>query len=299
MAIDDRLDYIDFCRPGILDRSINSLIGILEGISIDGRTNQIEVGYLKNWIRQHERVRTKHPFVELLPSIDRAIADEVITDDERADLLWLCRQLASTRYYDRITADMQRLHAVVGGICVDGIVTPDELRGLRQWLDDHDHLRRLFPYEEISTHVTQVMRDGKVDPDENALLVRLFALFAPQVGGGGSLAAIGTQDDSLLAVCATCPEIEFDARTFCFTGEFAGHSQDELQSIVVDLGGRHVGRPSGRVDFLVVGSMGNPCWAYAAYGRKVEEAVELRRGGAMIQIVHENDFLDCLRDLGL
>lgn len=37
---------------------------------------------------------------------------------------------------------------------------------------------------------------------------------------------------------------------------------------------------------------GNPCWAYACYGRKIEKAMELRKKGAQILIVHEADFLD-------
>lgn len=54
---------------------------------------------------------------------------------------------------------------------------------------------------------------------------------------------------------------------------------------------------SKKVNYLVVGGEGNPCWAYACYGRKVEKAVELRRQGHPIVIVHENDFHDAVLDL--
>ena len=47
-------------------------------------------------------------------------------------------------------------------------------------------------------------------------------------------------------------------------------------------------------DFLIVGDEGNPCWAFSCYGRKVEKAIELRKSGSKIQIVHENDFWDCV-----
>ena len=52
------------------------------------------------------------------------------------------------------------------------------------------------------------------------------------------------------------------------------------------------------LNYLVIGAEGNPCYAYACYGRKVEKEVELRRGGARIQLVHENDYHDAIADLG-
>ena len=50
------------------------------------------------------------------------------------------------------------------------------------------------------------------------------------------------------------------------------------------------------LNYLVIGAEGNPCWSYACYGRKVEKAVELRRAGAQILLVHENDFHDAVAD---
>ena len=50
------------------------------------------------------------------------------------------------------------------------------------------------------------------------------------------------------------------------------------------------------MDYLVIGAEGNPCWSYACYGRKVERAVELRKEGLRIMIVHERDFHDALVD---
>ena len=46
----------------------------------------------------------------------------------------------------------------------------------------------------------------------------------------------------------------------------------------------------------MVGNSGNPCWAYACYGRKIEEAVTLRKAGAKVVIVNETDFWDAVDD---
>lgn len=45
-----------------------------------------------------------------------------------------------------------------------------------------------------------------------------------------------------------------------------------------------------KTDFLIVGSDGDPCWAFSCYGRKVEKAVNLRKNGLPIISLHENDF---------
>jgi hypothetical protein len=47
---------------------------------------------------------------------------------------------------------------------------------------------------------------------------------------------------------------------------------------------------SRKTNYLIVGDDGNPCWAFACYGRKVEKAINLRKQGTQIIIVHENDF---------
>ena len=52
------------------------------------------------------------------------------------------------------------------------------------------------------------------------------------------------------------------------------------------------------MDYLIVGADGNPCWAFACYGRKIEKAMELRKAGARIALVHESDFHDAVQDRG-
>jgi len=65
---------------------------------------------------------------------------------------------------------------------------------------------------------------------------------------------------------------------------------------VEDLGGSAKSSVSTKTDYLVVGNAGNPCWAYSCYGRKIEEAMTLRREGAKVQIVNETDFWDAVWD---
>jgi NAD-dependent DNA ligase len=288
--------YFQYTTRSRLNKSINTLLGIMEGVALDGVINATELEYLDAWIAEHRDVESLHPFSELLPVIRESIADGKLDDEERKDLKWLCDKVRSTDYYDTMTADMQRLHAVLGGVVSDGEIAAEELRGLRVWLEEHEHLKTLWPYDEISSLITGVLADGRIDNAEHDLLRAFFGEF---VMSDATNVVASTADASTLGVagiCASCPEIEFAGMKFCFTGGSARYTRDELFDTVRRLGGTVTNSVSGKLNVLVVGADGNPCWAYACYGRKIAQAMQLRKSGARILVVHENDFHDAVAD---
>lgn len=101
---------------------------------------------------------------------------------------------------------------------------------------------------------------------------------------------------SVPGICAVCPEVQVEGKIFCFTGESYRSTRKEICDIIESLGGICRGNVSSKTDYLVVGNAGNPCWAYACYGRKIEEAVSLRKNGGYILIVNETDFWDAVDD---
>src|SRR5262245_22181902 len=108
----DHRPYVRFTTRARLDKSVNSLLGIIEGIAIDGAINSSELSFLGTWIGDHREVQSLHPFNELIPVVKSAIADGVLAQEERDDIVWLCERLRSAEYYDKTTADLQRLHAI-------------------------------------------------------------------------------------------------------------------------------------------------------------------------------------------
>ncbi|ROZ63435.1 BRCT domain-containing protein [Ramlibacter sp. WS9] len=292
----DHVNHFKFTTRARLDKSINSLVGIVEGVAIDGAINHSEVSFLRMWFDEHVELQNCHPYTELVPVVSSAISDGVLTHEEREDILWLCERMASTEYYDQVTADLQRLHAVVGGIASDGIVTEAELRGLSAWLDDHEHLKSCWPYDEVASLVTAVLADGKISPQEQSMLRDFFSEFTSLLDDKTITSPSVKQGESLVGLCAVCPEIEFSGAKFCFTGASSKHKRSDLSALVQKLGGEVVGSLTSTVNYLVIGADGNPCWAYACYGRKVEKAVELRKAGARLLLVHENDFHDAVAD---
>jgi tellurite resistance protein len=292
----DHREYFKFTGRSRLDKAINSLVGLVEGISIDSTINESEIGFLNLWLQENREVRDQHPFTELAPVVETAIADGVLTDDERQDILWLCKKLRSTKYFDETTANIQRLHALMAGITSDGTITETELRGLSAWLTDHDQLKTCWPYDEVDSLITTVLADGKIDDAEHQLLQNFFGEFVAVLDNRTIVSPKIAEKTTLVGLCAVCPEIEFSGSKFCFTGASAKYSREEFTSLVKRLGGEVVGSVSSTLNYLVIGADGNPCWAYACYGRKVEKAVELRKQGARILLIHEYDFHDAVAD---
>ncbi len=292
--------YHRFTTRSRLDKAVNSLLGLIEGVAIDSVITPGEVKFLQHWMEEHELDANRHPFNELLPVVRQAMQDGVVTEDERADIVFVCNALKSTAYYDTTTADIQRLHAVVGAIAADGTITESELRGLRGWLDDHAHLRTCWPYDEIDSLVTMVLADGRIDAEEHRMLGEFFTDFLSIFGERTVLNPLvaETSTTNLGGLCAVCPEIAFTDTRFCFTGASTRYSRAEMAETVRRLGGDMASSVNKTVKYLVIGADGNPCWAYACYGRKVEEAVRLRKNGVNILVVHEHDFHGAVQDHG-
>lgn len=292
----DQYEYAKFTRRARLEKSVNSLIGLVEGIAIDGRINPSEITFFNRWLVEHQELKDLHPYNELIPRVQEAIEDGVFSAEERDDVRWLCDRLCSTEYYDKTTAELQRLHGILGGVIADGVVTEEELRGLSQWMNEHEHLRTCWPYDEVGSLITTVMADKKIDEREQKILMNFFSEFVHVLDEKTIVSPSISVETTLVGLCAVCPEIDFKGQRFCFTGSSTRHTRAELTSLVTSLGGEVAGFPSSKVSYLIIGAEGNPCWAYACYGRKVEMAVKLRKEGARILIVHENDFHDAVAD---
>ena len=289
-----------FTRRQRVDRAIHTLEGILRGIALDGAISSDEARELKEWCEDHRALIGNHPFTELIPKIDEALADGVIDSEEQADILWLCQNLSSDSiYYDDITSDIQRLQGMLHGILADGHISDDEIKQLSEWVDSHSSLKGCYPYDEIDSLLTQVLRDGNVSEEERVMLSDFFEDFisyslSKRIQNAREKRSSSRQ--TLKGLCATCPELVFEERCYSFTGASTRAPRSKIASLVESLGGNFSSSVTSKVNFLVVGANGNPAWAYSCYGRKVEQAMKLRADGHSLIIVHENDFWDATQD---
>ena len=110
-------EYRQFTKPAELHKAINTLRGIVAGLSTDAAVGTAEIQELTHWCTLHAHLRDRHPFSEILPVVEQACADGTISDDEAQDILWVCNNFADNgHYYNEITSSIQFLAGLIHGV---------------------------------------------------------------------------------------------------------------------------------------------------------------------------------------
>lgn len=283
-----------YTKPAEMDKAIHTLRGIVEGMILDGTVNANETNELYQWANAHDHLANKEPFGEILGMIDLAISDGELTVPELEEIASVCQSFgeAGGNYYDLVTASLQQLQGLCHGILADGEINDEELAGLRRWLDSHTELRRFYPFDEVETIIEAILSGGTFGNDESLMLKALFLQYADIREESVRSLLVSEVGDTynLKGFCALSPDIHFEDKRFCFTGESPLATRPQLHDAILRLGGKPERNVVQGLDYLIVGSSGSSCWAFSCYGRKVEKAIELRRNGGPVVIVQERDF---------
>ena len=301
MELKEVQEYRHFTTPAELHKAINTLRGLVAGITTDQKITDAEINELCHWCTTQAHLINRHPFSELIPLIRAVYEDGVITSDEASDVLWLCNNFISdSDYYDLVTSSTQFLMGLIHGIMADGELEESEIHLLRQWLTINDYLCGTYPFDELHSLISTILLDGKITEDECNMLKAFLSNFIDAKTSynlnESDLVAM-REKYSVTGICASCQEIDFKDTVFCFTGESQKATRKEIASLIESLGGVYKNNVSGKTQYLIVGNMGNPCWAYSCYGRKVEDAIKLRQSGHKLVIVNEIDFWDVIEDV--
>jgi hypothetical protein len=273
-------------------RLANELEGLLVGMNADGVITAEETDRLRAWLLAAKPHETTQPFASLIPHLERALADGQITLEESEDLLFVTQKLTTVNpHFDALRAGVQVLMGVMTGVAADGTISSSEVAALEGWLEDWRHLKGLWPYDECDTAVVQLL----LEPDNDE--ARRFLLGLSECFPVAGAAVVPASSPLLLSgLCATDPAIEFAEQLFVFTGRSPKCSRAAMEERVHSRDGVTKHNVTQDVNYLVVCDEGNPYWAFACYGRKVEQAYNLRREGHPIVIVAEHDFWDALVD---
>lgn len=278
------------------DKAINSLKGLLLGIISDDIIDAREMEELRLWAQEHYDLVNRNPFREFMILIENTASNEIPTKEAVEDLYWLCQKYEhNSIYYNGITSDLQLLQGIFHGILADGILSDEEIFKLHDWLSENKHLSSYYPYDEIRSLVLSIMEDKIITEDERTVLTAFIKQFV-EIKNTEVAQKIerDTADVNITGICAVNPEIIFEGKTFCVTGILNRGSRSELQKAIQDQGGVSVNSISKKTDYLIIGSTNNACWSYSCYGRKVEKALELRKSGHTIVLIHETDIFTAI-----
>lgn len=281
------------------DKAISSLKGILIGINSDQEVNKEEVNELQKWASSHKELINRNPFKEFMTIIEETVSNNIPATETIEDLFWLCQKYENDNYYyNGVTSDLQILHGICHGILADGVIDEKEILDLEKWLDKNTHLSTYYPYDEIRSLILSIVSDGKIEEEEKLVLKAYLNQFVnlenkvieDQINRE-------TSDINISGHCTSDPEIELDGKIFCITGVLKSGNRASLEKTISDLGGIPTKSLTKKTDYLIVGDNGNQAWAFACYGRKVEKALDLRKNGHKISLIHEYDFIDAIEDL--
>lgn len=294
----DKRLYKTFLSGYLDEKSIDTLQGILTGIVIDSIVNSEEAEKLQQWLDTNQRLKNTKPYDFLISKLEAILSDGIVDDEEIKDIKYLTDRLFRSNETDLlVTQSIRELHGVFQGILFDQELSDSEIKNLYQWITDNDHLKGSYPYDEIETLLTHSLHDKVITTEERQIVSAFISQFITKEREATETSDTWQKLKSkylISAICCTDPEIIFNSKVFCFTGESKLKKRADIVAVIESFGGEYRDTISQKTDYLIVGAKGNDCWAFTGYGRKIEKALELRKQGQLLKIIHENDFWDAI-----
>lgn len=205
----------------------------------------------------------------------------------------LYQEFQNSRFYHEARIDRRSADALIGiatGLTADGNINQQEAEFLKGWIEGN--LTNLDdPVVNILyRRLADMLSDQILEPDESTELLDLLQQFSGiQIGNPKSFTTPST-----LPLNHPAPQLNWPNQVFVFTGIMAFGPRCNCEALVLEKGGLIGGGVSKKVNYLVVGSIGNEQWLHSSYGNKIKKAVELRENGAKLAIISEDHWQQAL-----
>lgn len=140
--------------------------------------------------------------------------------------------------FNRKNVDDRQVDTLIGlskGLLADGKLVQSEAEFLHTWLVQSRQATENPITVNLLSRVEMMLSDGVLDEDESAELVAILQSLNGETAELGELAKTST-----LPLNAPAPAIEFQERSFLFTGTCAFGTRNECHAATERLGGRTV-----------------------------------------------------------
>ena len=205
----------------------------------------------------------------------------------------LHQEFENSRIFHQARVDRRSADALIGlasGITADGQINQQEAEFLKRWIETNMNHYADPVVNLLYRRLADMLSDNHLDASEAAELLDMLKQFT----GLELAAATPLQRPTTLPLNHPAPDLNCADRAFLFTGVMAFGPRKECEAIVIGRGGRIAPSVSKKVDFLVVGTIGNDQWLHSSYGTKIKKAVELREAGNRIAIISEEHWQSTL-----
>lgn len=269
--------FTQYVANPVLRKSISEFFGIIRGFSIDNVISDEEYQFILDWYKENKIYRDQKDIANILSEIEKIIADKVITLEEITEL-----QCAVKSYLDIVstsptTLATQILDGILKGITVDGTITEDECKNLRQWLYDNIYLSDHFPFNKMMKVLDSVLEDSVITQEESDYV---FSTITSMINPVDSLKS---QINSV------------DGKSVCLSGNFEYGQKSKVEKYIIERGGRIDSTVKKTTNVLMIGNCECQAYTNKHYGTKVKKAMEYIEKGYNIQIIKESDFFKTVK----
>ncbi|MDO5556891.1 MAG: exonuclease domain-containing protein [Clostridia bacterium] len=251
-----------------LETNVNSLFGIIQGISYDGVIDEKEISKLKIWIEENRLYSQYILISKIIRELELILEDNLVTKYERIKLISLVSSINKSKRYSEASLALQILNGILDGIICNQKINQKEIDNLKIWIEENDYLEDVYPYDKVVLEVNKVLDDGILTEEEGKYLIEIF-------------------DDIINPKSNDDEKIDFNGKTFCLTGKFETESKQQFSKRLQELGGIEKTGVSSKLDYLIVGSVGSEAWKFGKVGGKQAKAMELIEKGVNIKIIEE------------
>jgi NAD-dependent DNA ligase len=186
-------------------------------------------------------------------------------------------------YHNDLNRSLGALIGIAQGLICDNQLNDSEIDFLQKWLESNDVISTAYPGDVLYSRIQNVIADGVITNDE-----RIYLIDALQQLIGGTLEELADNTHVSSLAIDNVNEISFEGKRFLLTGDFVFGSRQVCELFTERFGGEVCNSLSKKIDYVVVGGRGSKEWKYGSFGTKIEHAIQLKREGNSILIIHED-----------
>lgn len=199
----------------------------------------------------------------------------------------LYQEFEASRFFHEDRIDRRSADALVGlaaGIAADGTVNQKEAEFLKGWIEANLNHVADPVVNILYRRLSAMLSDNVLDRDESAELIQMLRQFS----GLEIATATPLHRPSSLPLDNPAPALDWADRAFMLTGVMAYGPRKDCEKLILERGGRIAPSVSKKLNYLIVGTIGNDQWLHSNYGTKIKKAVELRENGCRLAIISED-----------
>lgn len=195
----------------------------------------------------------------------------------------------SAAYRNDLNRSLGALLGIAQGLICHAHLCDKEVRFLDDWLTLNEAVASEWPGDVVVFRVKEALRDGVITAEERAYLTHSLQQLI-----GGSLEDLASSAHVSQLAIDTDAKVKIEGSLFCLTGDFVFAPRSHCEQATMKRGGAVHGSVTKKLHYLVVGGLGSKEWKHGSFGTKIQKAVEYKRKGLPILIVHEDQWAQAL-----